>query len=111
MREGVVVRLIVVCRRLCELDGSDTEPDEVVPLREVLALPKLYPRLLFELVLLLITVPRLVRTPLTVLLPFKDETALLPTRRPLTFEAEAVPTVARRPLTDEEEPDETTLPP
>ena len=111
MREGVVVRLIVVCRRLCELDGSDTEPDEVVPLREVLALPNLYPRLLFDLVLLLITVPRLVLTPFTVILPFDHETALLPTRPPLHFDAHLLPIVARVPSTDEPEPDETTLPP
>lgn len=110
MREGVVL-LIVVCRRLCELDGTDTDPDEVVPRREVPALPMLYPRLLFELVLLPITVPRLVRTPFIALLPFEEEVTLLTPRRPLTLDAEAVPTVARRPLTDDELPDETTLPP
>lgn len=105
--------MIVVCRRLCELDGTDTDPDEVVPRREVPALPILYPRLLFEveLTLLPITVPRLVRTPFIVLLPLDEEVTLLAARRPLTLEVEAVPTVARRPLTDDELPDETTLPP
>ena len=108
--------LIVVCLRLWVVDGTDTEPDdELVPRREVVAEPKLYPRFELEpeLELLLITVPRLVRTPFTELLPLDEEDTLVVARRPTVLEAEveAVPTVARRPVVFTPLPDDTTLPP
>ena len=61
--------------------------------------------------LLLITVPRLVRTPLIELVPLEVEVTLVAARRPGVLDADAVPTVARRTLVDTELPDETALPP
>ena len=84
-----------------------------MPRREVLAEPKLYPRFELELELLLMTVPRLVRTPFTELLPFDDEETLVVARRLVVVDAEveAVPTVARRPVVVTPLPDDTILPP
>lgn len=106
--ELVTLLLIEVCLRLWLLDGTETDPDELVlPRREELAPSNLYPRLVLV-VLLLMMVPRLVRTPVTE--PFEEEVAVPTVRRPAVEFDDEVPTVALRPL-EEEALDEMKLPP
>ena len=102
---------MVVCLLL---DGLETVPEnEEFPLLEEFASPKLYPRLPFELELLLITVPRFVRTPFTDCEPRPpDVEVTFPTvRRPVVFPEVPVPTVARRLLDAAEFPEDIALPP